>query len=120
MIRGISVGNFTPLHIDLEDGKVGDEPCIDTVDTHIGDRLILCRRLTVEGGDICHIPLHVYKVDIGILVDSYQALGLLAPANMGDMGVAQSVGTVKGCDTLVVEVVLIESVRCQYEEIVAC
>ena len=74
--------------------------------------------LTIQGRDIDDVSLGIYEVYVGILIDGNQALGLLAPADMGDMGIVQAVGTVIGRDTLIIEVILIKSVGGQYEEII--
>ena len=118
MVRGIGIGNLSLLHIDFDDGKASDQPGIDAIDTDVSNGLILHRRLTIQCRDIDDVSLGIYEVDVGILIDGNQALGLLAPADMGDMGIVQAVGTVIGRDTLIIEVILIKSVGGQYEEII--
>ena len=118
MVRGIGIGNLSLLHIDFDDGKASDQPGIDAIDTDVSNGLILRRRLTIQCRDIDDVSLGIYEVDVGILIDGNQALGLLAPADMGDMGIVQAVGTVIGRDTLIIEVILIKSVGGQYEEII--
>ena len=47
MVWGIGVTDFCFLQVDLEDSEVSDQPGIDTIDTHIGYRLILSGRLAI-------------------------------------------------------------------------
>ena len=119
MVRGIGIGNLSLLHIDFDDGKASDQPGIDAINADIGDGLVFCRRFAEKGRDINDVSLGIYEVDVGVLIDSNQTLGLLAPADMGDMGVAQAVGTIVGRDALIIQIVLIETIGSQYKEVVA-
>ena len=94
------------------------QPGIDAVDGNLADGLVLRHNLAVEGRDIGDVSIQVYKVDVGILVDGDEALGLRIPGDVGDVGIAESADLVVGRDALVVLVILVESVGGQYEEIV--
>ena len=88
MVRGIGISDFCLLHIDLDDSKASDQPGIDAIDADIGDGLVFCCRFAEKGRDINDVSLGIYEVYVGVLIDGNQTLGLLAPADMGDMGVA--------------------------------
>ena len=120
MRRGVGVCDLSLLHIDLDDGKASDQPSIDAIDADIGDGLVFCGRLAEQGRDICHIAFGIHQIDVGVLIDGNQTIGLLTPTDMGDMGITQTIDTVISRDTLIVEVILVKAVRSQYKEIVAC
>ena len=93
---------------------------IDTLYRDTVDSLVLCHRLIIERRDIDDIAICLYKIDIGVLINSYQSLSLLTPGDMCDMGIAEAIDFVVSVDTLIIQVILVEIIRSQYEEFIAC
>ena len=93
---------------------------VDTLYRDTVDSLILCHRFIVEGSDVCNVAIRLYDIDISILINGYQSFCLLAPGDMGDVGIAEAIDFIVSSDALVIQVVLIEIIRSQYEEVIAC
>ena len=92
---------------------------VDTLYRDAVYSLILCHRFIVEGSDVCDVAIRLYDIDISILINGYQSLSLLAPGDMCDVGIAEAIDFVVSSDALVIQVVLIEIIRSQYEEVIA-
>ena len=116
--KNIALADFSILDIQLDNAKATGQIGILVVDINAVQGLVACDGLRVDVADVGNVAIGLHQVDVQGAIDSYQALGLLAPTDMGDMSVAESVYLVVGDDTLVVLVILIEVVGSQYEEVV--
>ena len=87
MRRLVGFCNLCTLHIDFYDAKATYQIGIDAIHTDTADCFVACQQFVIEIADIGDIAFHVYQVDIRILIDSDETLGLRTPANIGDIRV---------------------------------
>ena len=83
---------------------------VDAINGNLIDRFVICHRFIVESRYIDDIAICLHQIDIGILINGYQALGLLAPGDMSDVGIAEAIDFIVGDDALIVQMILIEIV----------
>lgn len=114
MAWSIGIFNDSQFHIYFDNAKATNEVGIDAIDTYAVDSLVAYDTFVVEVADINDITIGFYQVDIGVLIDSNEALSLLVPTDMGDISIRESVGLIVGVDALVFLIILIEVVRAKY------
>ena len=117
----VGLADLSVLHIDLDDAETGGEIGVDAVDTHVVDGLVLGHALAVVVGQIGDVvvvaPAH--QVDVLVTVDDDQPCCLLAPGDVADGAVAQSVALVKGAHLAVGGIVGEEIARGKHIESLA-
>ena len=96
------------MHVQFDDSKASHQIGVDTIDPKISNRLVFCHRLTVEGRYIDHISVFLYQVDIRVLIDGNESLGLFAPGYKGDVSIVETIRLVVSVDALIIQVILIE------------
>ena len=107
----IGLADFCCLDVDFDDAELGAQIGEDTITVDVVDGFTACDGFRIDGADVDDVAFQVYQVDIGVLIDSNEALGLLVPTDMGDISIRESVGLIVGVDALVFLIILIEVVR---------
>ena len=110
MRRLVGVCYLATLHIDFHNAEATNQIGIDAIHSNAANCFVARHQFVVEVADISDVAFQVYQVDIRVLIDSNESLGLWTPADMGDISVRKSVGLVVGINALVSLVVLIETV----------
>ena len=83
----ISLSDFCPLYIHLDESERTVQPGIDTIDGNLRNGLVFSHRLAVEGRDIGDITIGIYEVYVRVLIDSNEPLGLRTPGDMSDISI---------------------------------
>ena len=86
------------------------QPGIDAVDGNLTDRLVFCHRLAIEGRYVCNVSLDIQQVNVRILIDNNQPLGLRIPGYMDDIDIAESIDLIVSGDAVVIQVIAVETV----------
>ena len=121
MVRCVTVRNLCALHIHLDDTESTDEIGIDAIDSDAADGLVASDNLMIEVADIGNVAFQVYQVDVRVLINGNESFGLWTPADVRDIRVGEPVGLIVSIDALISLMILVESVRGQYEDIIiAC
>ena len=112
MVLGVGIADFTPLHVHLHNTEAGIEIGIDAINGEAVDGFVLRHGLTVKGGDIGDITVLIHQVDVSVLIDNQQALGLLIPGNEVDVGIVEAIHPVVDGNGVVVQMILVQVVGC--------
>ena len=83
----IGLADFSCLDVDFDDAELGSQIGVDTITVDVVDSFTACDGFGIDGADVDDVAVGLYQVDIGVAIDYHESFGLLAPADVGDIGV---------------------------------
>ena len=106
----VRLADFSLLDVQFDDTESATEVCILSVDDDVIDGFVARQCLLVDVADVGDVAADVYKVDIGVLIDDDESLGLFTPSDDGDVCVAEAFDFVVSIDAVVLQIILVECI----------